>query len=106
MILEQAMDFAARSFALDIAGWLVLISFAAAGYTLIALMLDDQATAMLGTPILVFGSAMGFRALTDIGIQLAPDKLMNMSIGMALCMLLSGVLFVVALWSWNATMAR
>jgi hypothetical protein len=106
MMLEQVIDFVTRSFTLDTAGWLVLLSFAAAGYTLIALMLEDHGAAILGAPMLLVGSATGYRAMLELGIQVAPDKLMNMAIGMAGCMLISGLLLVFLLWSWNASMGR
>ena len=100
------LDFIVRSFELDMGGWLVLLAFGGAGYTLISQMLGDQGSAMLGAPILVLGGAIGNRAFSEIGIQLASDKLVNMTIGMAAGMFVGSLLMVLVMWSWNATMAR
>ena len=104
--LDYVMTFVTNSFALDTAGWLVLIAFAGAGYTLLAVMLGDHGPALLGAPVLVCGTAFGNRALSELGVQLAGDKLMNMAVGMAASMLLSAVLLVLILWSWSASLAR
>jgi len=104
--LEAALEFVTQSFQLDMGGWVTLIAFAVIGYTLIALMLDDHLSALLGSPLLVAGTALGNRALSELGVQLASDKVINMVIGMASCMLASGVLFVLILWVWSTSMAR
>ncbi len=100
------MDFLARCFALDMAGWLVLIVIGGAGYTLISQMVGDHLSALLGAPILVLGAAIGNAAMADLGVVSTNDKVLNMSISMTGGMLMGAGVVVLVLWGWNALMAR
>lgn len=100
------MDFLARCFELDMAGWLMLIVIGGTGYTLISQMVGDHLSAMLGAPILVLGAAIGNGAMTDLGFISTTDKVLNMSISMTAGMLIGGGVVVLVLWGWNAMMAR
>ena len=105
-MLEGVFDFFARCFELKTAGWFVLFAFTGLGYTLIAVMLGDQGSALLGTPILALGAAVGNAAFADLGIQSSADPLVNMTVGMAAGMMVGAGLMVGLLWSWNASMGR
>ncbi len=100
------MDFLARCFELDMAGWLVLFVIGGAGYTLISQMVGDHLSALIGAPILVFGAAAGNAAMADMGFVSTSDRVLNMAISMTGGMLVGAVVAVVILWGWNALMAR
>lgn len=100
------MDFLVRSLELDTTGWIVLIMIGMAVYTLVSQMLGDHASALLVTPLVLAGSAIGNRAAHDFGIFSVSDKIMNTITGMSAGMLVGAILAVILLWSWNAAMAR
>ncbi len=93
-ILEQ-------SFVLTSAGWFILCLLAAAGYAMISQMLEDQSSAILGTPILVVGAALGQYLMREFGVSFSHDKTVNMGIGMAAGMFASAIVIVGVLWSWG-----
>ena len=101
----MVIDFLVRSFELDFGGWLVLWAFGGFGYVLLSQMLD-HGTALLGTPILVVSAAAGNLGLAMAGVQMASDKILNMTVGMAAGMFAGAILLVAILWSWNASLAR
>lgn len=100
------MDFLARCFELDSAGWSVLMMLCGAGYVLLSQMMGEHSPALLGTPIFALCAAIGNRAIVDLGLVAASDKIMNMVVGMTAGMLVGAFLVVGLLWSWNAAMAR
>lgn len=100
------VEFMERCFTLDTGGWIVLIMFAGVGYVLFSQILGDHMFALLGTPFLVMGAAIGNVLLADAGVQLAADKGVNGAANMAIGMLAGGIVSVGLLWSWNAMMNR
>ncbi len=102
----MVMDFLARCFELDFPSWCVLVMLCGAGYVLLSQMMGEHGPALLGTPILAVSAAIGNRAIVDLGLIVASDKVMSMVVGMTAGMLVGAFLVVGILWSWNATMAR
>lgn len=100
------MDFLVRCFELDFQSWCVLVMLCGAGYVLLSQMTGEHGPALLGTPILAVFATMGNRAIVDLGLVAASDKVMNMVVGMTAGMLVGAFVVVGILWSWNATMAR
>ncbi len=100
------MDFLARCFELDTASWMVLVMLCAAGYVLLSQMMGEHGPAVLGTPILALCATIANRAMSDVGVVAANDKVMNMVVGMTGGMLVGAFLLVGLLWSWNTVMAR
>lgn len=100
------MEFLARCFELDQSSWAVLLMLCGAGYALLSQMLGEHAPAVMGTPILAVCAAVGSRAIVDLGLVAADDKVMNMVVGMTGGMLIGAFLVVGLLWAWNAAMAR
>jgi hypothetical protein len=100
------MEFLARCFELDQASWAVLMILSGAGYVLLSQMIGEHGPAVLGKPILAVCAAIGNRAIVDMGLVAASDKVMNMVVGMTGGMLIGAIFLVGLLWSWNATMAR
>lgn len=100
------MEFLARCFELDQASWAVLMILCGAGYVLLSQMMGEHGPAVLGTPILAVCATVGNRAIVDLGLVAASDKVMNMVVGMTGGMLIGAFLVVGLLWSWNAAMAR
>lgn len=105
-MLEMTWDFIVRSFDLDLAGWFVLIAIGMAGYTLFSQMIGDHSSALLGTPMLVIGAALGHRASFELGLINVGDKLMNLVAGMSAGMLLGAAVAITIMWSWNAATAK
>lgn len=105
-MLDVVMDFFSRCFELKMGGWFVLLVFTGAGYTLIALMLGDHGSALLGAPVLAFGAAVGNVVVSDLGVQTSADPLVNMTVGMAAGMMVGAAVVVLFLWSWNASTGR
>ena len=104
-MLDAVLDFFARCFELKMAGWFVLMVFTGLGYTLIAAMLGDHGSAMLGAPILAFGAAVGNVVFADLGIQSSADPLVNLTVGMGAGMMVGAGLMLLILWGWSAKTA-
>lgn len=100
------MDFVTRAFVLGSAGWFLLIMVGMCTYVLISQMLDDNLQALLGTPVLLFGAALGQHAFREMGIALNGDKTVSMGIGMMIGLICSSIVLVLCLWAVNAVRTR
>ncbi len=88
------LDFIERAFVLGSAGWFLLITLGICAYTLISQMLDDHLQAMIGTPILMIGSALGHQLLKEQGVSLSSDKVISMGVGFMIGLVATAVLLV------------
>ncbi len=100
------MEFISRAFVLGSAGWFLLIMLGMCTYVLISQMLDDNLQAFLGTPVLLFGAAIGQQVFRELGIPLNSDKTVSMGIGMMMGLVASSIVMVLFLWAVNASRSR
>jgi hypothetical protein len=91
---DVMLDFIERAFVLGSAGWFLLITLGICAYTLISQMLDDHLQAMIGTPILMIGSALGHQLLKEQGVSLSSDKVISMGVGFMIGLVATAVLLV------------
>jgi hypothetical protein len=91
---DVMLEFIERAFVLGSAGWFLLITLGICAYTLISQMLDDHLQAMIGTPILMIGSALGHQLLKEQGISLSSDKVISMGVGFMIGLVATAVLLV------------
>lgn len=88
------LEFIERAFVLGSAGWFLLIMLAMCTYVLISQMLDDHFMALVGTPILALGAAVGHQLLKEQGVALSSDKVVTMGIGFMIGLVTTAVLLV------------
>jgi drug/metabolite transporter superfamily protein YnfA len=105
-MLTATGAFIEQAFVLNSAAWFLMAVFAIAGGWLIQATLDDSASALLGTPMLVFGAAVGQHTLKEFGIRLTSDKMVNTSFGMAIGMFIAAIMFVCLMWAWGKVAQR
>ena len=100
------MEFIGRSFVLGSAGWFLLIMLGFATYVLISQMLEDNVQALLGTPLLMMGAAIGQHVFRELAIPLSNDKTVAMGIGMMIGLVATSIVAVLILWAVSAIRTR
>lgn len=100
------MELIERSFVLSSAGWFLLFMMGFCSYVLISQMLDDHMSAMMGTPVVTFGAAVGQQFLRENGIQFNGDRTVDTGIGMMLGLIAASIVMSLMLWAVRAARAR
>lgn len=86
------LEFIERAFVLGAAGWFLLLVLGFSAYVLISQMLDDHLSALLGTPCLMVGAAVGNQLLKEHGVSLSSDKIITMGAGFMIGLVATAVL--------------
>lgn len=100
------MEFIERSLVLSTAGWFLLIGLGLCSFVLISQMLEDFGLAVLGSPVLMLGAAIGNQTFRELGIPLSSDKIVSMGIGFMIGLIVSSIFLVGTLITINTIRGR